>query len=74
MTEPCKFESDIAVLKDNTEDIKDMVDKIFSTLEGKNGLVTKVELHAQSLGRLWWFVGFVAFAIIGTGIRVWFFK
>ncbi len=74
MTEPCKFESDIAVLKDNTEDIKGMVEKIFATLEGKNGVITKVELHSQSLGRLWWFVGFVAFAIIGTSIRVWFFK
>ena len=74
MTEPCTHESDIAVLKDNTDDIKDMVEKIFSTLEGKNGLVTKVELHGQSLGRVWWLVGFIAFAILGTSVKVWFFK
>jgi hypothetical protein len=44
MTEPCPYEGDIAVLKDNTDDIRKTVDKIFSILEGKNGLVTKVEL------------------------------
>ena len=74
MTEQSPYESDIAVLKDNVEDVKKTVDKILTTLEGKNGLVTKVELHGQSLGRVWWFVGFVLFAILGTGVRVWFFK
>ena len=50
--------------------------KVYNLLFGndlKGGMVTSHSNVKQSLGRVWWLAGFVAFAIIGTGIRVWFF-
>ena len=51
------------------------ITKALDLLFGENmegGLITKIKMHTQSLGRLWWIVGFILFVFLSTGIKVWF--
>ena len=59
-------------IKQQNERITKALDLLFGEdMEG--GLITKIKIHTQSLGRLWYFVGFVALVFLSTGIKVWFF-
>lgn len=53
------MKQDVATTKKNTEDI-------LKTLRGSNnnpGLITKVALNTQSIGRVWWWVGGISFTL-----------
>jgi hypothetical protein len=50
--------------------IEGLVEKIFDTLNGKEGLVTKTELNEQSIKRLWWAFGIVVILLSGVAGRV----
>ena len=63
MSEPCKYETEIALMVQGVKDIKDTqaekFKKLFKLLEGNGsvGIVTQTELNKQSLTRVWWFMG-----------------
>ena len=58
-------------VKQQNERITKALDLLFGeNMEG--GLITKIKMHAQSLGRLWWILGFILFVFLSTGIKVWF--
>ena len=63
MSEPCKYETEIALTAKGVDDlIKSQADKfkrLFKLLEGNGsvGIVTQTELNKQSLTRVWWFMG-----------------
>ena len=63
MSEPCKYETEIALMSKGVEDLTKSQDdkflKLFKLLEGNGsvGIVTQTELNKQSLTRAWWFMG-----------------
>ncbi len=63
-------DSEIAAMKDNVDDIKEMVKAINDALNGKEGLVTKTELNEASIKRIWWFVGGLSFAMVGLCAKI----
>ena len=70
----CKQEVAIALLKQNINSIKKDTERIIHLLDGNSGkgLVTKTELHAQSLRRVWWWLGSISLIAVGAIIN--FFK
>ena len=63
MSEPCKYETDIALMAQGVKDIKntqaEKFKKLFKILEGNSdsgGLITQTALNKQSLKRVWWFI------------------
>jgi len=81
MTEPCKYEAEIAVISTNINDIKlgqekqdKKFAKMFKILDGNGsvGLVTQTALNKASLVRAWWFIGAVALCMVGATIRAFF--
>ena len=63
MTEPCKYEAEIAVISTNIHDIKkgqekqdEKFAKMFKVLDGNGGvgIVTQTALNKASTHRLWW--------------------
>ena len=78
MTEPCKFEPEIAVIATNIKDIKtgqqkqdEKFTKMFKILDGNGsvGLVTQTALNKASLVRAWWFISILGVALIGALIK-----
>ena len=70
------IKNDVKTIMDCVERQEKETSKVYKLLFGedlKGGLVTSHSNVKQSLFRVWWLAGFIAFAIIGTGIRVWFF-
>ena len=62
MTEPCKYEAEIAVMSKGIKDLKEdqsaKFGKLFKILEGNGGvgIVTQTELNKAAIHRLWWTV------------------
>lgn len=66
MTIPCTEKDKI---DDMHADIKDIKTAILG--DGKSvGLVTKVALNKQSIGRVWWWVGMISVAIIAVAMYI----
>ena len=52
--------------KEDIQEIKETVTKIFDKLDG---LVIQTSLNTASLKRVWWFVGIIAVLILGVAIK-----
>ena len=59
MSEPCKYETEIALTSKGVQDLVSEFKRLFKLLEGNGsvGIVTQTELNKQSLTRVWWFLG-----------------
>jgi hypothetical protein len=55
--------------KEDIQEIKGTVEKIFKILEGPDGLVVKTSLNTASLKRAWWFIAAMATLILGVAIK-----
>ena len=75
MTEPCRYEGTIAVLKDDIPEIKQDIKKLLKVISGNGdaGLVTKVALNQAAISRIWWIVGPMCGAVLVGGIKMIFF-
>lgn len=62
-----------AYMKVQNEKQGEIYDLMFGK-DMKGGIVMKLGIHSASLDRLWWFVGVLVFLILGTSVKVWFFK
>jgi len=68
----CLHEVDLALMaQEITENSKD-TKQILKLLQGDNakGLVTKVALHGASIRRVWWWLGGVSLAILGSAFFI----
>jgi hypothetical protein len=67
MAHDCKYEADIAVMKDNLKDVREDTKEILAVLKGDNGqgLTTKVALNKQAVNRAWWWLGVLSLSILG---------
>lgn len=71
MTEhECRHEVDLALLQENTKEIRLGVDKLVKIIDGngESGLVTKMALARQSIHRVWGTLGVcltIVLAILG---------
>ena len=73
MTEEyCKYEGEIAVLKESVPRIEKKIDNLTELLTGnsKEGLVTRVALLRQSINKAWWWLGAISLGLIGTAFVV----
>lgn len=60
---------DFALMKKDVADNKEASEEILRILKGYDntpGLITRVALHAQSINRLWWWVGGISLMLLGT--------
>jgi len=59
-------------LKEDIQEIKDTVKKIFLVLNGNGneGLVTKVALNNAAITRIWWWVGGISIGILGVALFI----
>ena len=66
--------TDIDDLKEGIKDLSATVTMGFKdisdVLNGKDGLVTEVQLNKQSTKRLWWFVGALALTIVSSAAYI----
>jgi len=85
MTEPCKYEADIAVLKElvprieerllariakNEETVTAHQDEVTKSIkELTRTLNTTLPVLKVSLKRVWWFVGIIGLIIIGSVVK-----
>ena len=61
-----EMHADINLIKTELENCNESTEKILTILQGngKEGLVTGFALLKQSMGRVWWFIGGIAMAIL----------
>ena len=54
----CKYDKEMGAMEASVGKIKQDTDKILKILEGNgsDGLVTRVALNKQSIGRAWWWI------------------
>ena len=59
--------TDMADLKEDITEIKDITKDIYKILNGNGsvGLVTKTALNAQSIKRAWWWLGGISLGLMG---------
>ena len=75
MSEPCKYETDIALMAKGIKDIEAgqerHFDKLYKVLEGNGGigLITQTALNKTSLSRAWYFIAFLAVVIVGAAVK-----
>lgn len=63
---------DIESIQQDVTEIKGTVKDIYKILNGNGseGLVTRVALNKSAIGRIWWWLGGVSLAILGTAFFV----
>lgn len=63
----CKHEVDLALVQNDTKEIRKGVDRLVKIIEGNggNGLVTKLTVAEKSLIRAWWAIGIILTCIGG---------
>jgi hypothetical protein len=72
----CLHEVDFALMQQDIGDIKDDQKEMIKLLKGDNGqgITTTVALHAQSMRRMWWWIGslslFIAISAVGVIFRI----
>ncbi len=78
MDHKCEHEGHIATILERTKNTDDTLDIICRDLKsmretlngnGKEGLVTRVALVKQSMGRVWWWLGGISMAILAVAVR-----
>ena len=63
----CLHEVDLALVQNDTKEIRKGVDRLVKIIEGngENGLVTKITVAEKSLTRAWWAIGLILTGIGG---------
>lgn len=68
----CLHEVDLATMAQSQKRTEELVDEVLRLLKGdnKHGLVTRVALLRQSIGRVWWWVGGISISIMGIAFVI----
>ena len=68
------LEETVILLREAVPRIERKQDKTLELLQGDNGkgIITKVALLEQSVGKAWWWLGILSVAFLGfAGYRIW---
>ena len=65
---PCSKEVELAVIQRDLHENTEATKEILKIIKGTNGdgLMTKLALQRQSLGRLWWWTGGVSLCLLAV--------